>query len=344
MSELNERENVLRLYRGEMPEWVPISQKAFAMCMPMAILGGPGGGPGGPRVPGTITYNILGTPHIVTSDPNIAPMPIPGEPHVPDITHWRDYLKFPFPDPNELDWSRDVEVAKNVDRENRAVVAMVGGASFAGAPFNAMVDILGHEGASIAMLDEDEQEYWHELLGFLTDWEVAVVNNLIRIYQPDIVCTCDDLANAHGPFMSLPTYREMLLPYQARVVKAITDAGCYAEIHCCGKADAFIDDWFEIGLTAWNPAQVFNDIEEIKARYGRSFVINGGYDSQGKINIAGAAEADVRASIRLSFQKYAPGGSYIFSTSGMALAHELGEEHMGWISDEAEKCSSQYYL
>jgi len=340
MQNLSPRENVLKVYSGEIPDWVPVAERSFSLCMPMAVLSG---GPGTALEPGTIIYTILGTPHVIPPDTNIGPMPIPGQPQIPDINNWRKYLKYPFPSIDAMDWSRDIEAAKHVDRENFAVEALVGGTAFSGAPYNAMVDMMGHEGASIAMLTDEEKDSWHELIGFLTDYEVQIITRLIEIYQPDIVCTCDDLATAHGPFMSPATYREMVKPYQRRIIQCIIDAGCIAELHCCGKADYFVDDFVEMGLKAWNPAQIFNDLAEVKAKYGRSFVISGGYDSQGKINVAGAAEADVRASIRDSFAKYAPGGGYIFNTGGMALAHELGEEHMGWIFDEAEKCSQLYY-
>ncbi|MDR2956776.1 MAG: hypothetical protein LBU61_01155 [Coriobacteriales bacterium] len=337
-----EKENVLKVYAGEMPDWVPLAEKAYALCTPLAITGG-GSPDQSPPVPGTIIYNLLGTPHIITPDPNIAPMPIPGDPQVKDITRWRDYLNYPFPDIDSLDWSADIEMAKSIDRNSMAVQAFVGGVAFTGAPFNCMVDILGHEGASIAMLDEDEKAFWHELLTYQTDMEIKMINKMAEIYQPDIICSSDDLASAHGPFMSPATYNEMIKPYQQRIIKRILDTGCIAEVHCCGKAESFVDSWYEMGVRAWNPAQIFNDLEAIKAKYGRQFVISGGFDSSGKINVRGAKEEDVRASIRQSFERYAPGGGYIFSTAFMALPHDLGDEHMGWILDEAERCSKAMY-
>ncbi|MCL2632698.1 MAG: hypothetical protein FWD45_06415 [Coriobacteriia bacterium] len=341
MSPLTERDNVLKVYAGERPDWVPLAHKAFAIGMPMAIRNNRGDAGG--RIPGAIIYNILKTPHMIPPDPNIGAMPVPGEPHIPDITRWREFLDFPFPDPHKLDWSDDEAAAGRLDRENKAVMAMIGGAQFAGAPFNAMVDLMGHEAASIAMLDDDEKESWHELLGFLTEWELAVLDHMIEIYKPDIVCTSDDLANAHGPFMSIPTYREMIAPYQGQIFDRINAAGIICELHCCGRAEDFVADWVKMGLAAWNPAQTMNDLQALQARYGFDFIIDGGYDSQSRINTKGAKEEDVRASIRLSFEKYAPAGNFIFSTSGMALAHELGEDHMNWIFDEAEKCSTQSY-
>jgi len=344
MSPLSERENIQKVYNGEMPDWVPLPEKALSMAMPMAYIRSVAiSGGDAPREPGQILLNLLKTPHMVPPDPKIGPMPIPGDPQVKDITRWREYMDFPFPNPRELDWSADIEAAKKIDKSSRFLQAMVGGAAFSGSPYNAMVDIMGHEAASIAMLDDEQKEYWHELAGYLTDLEVGVIEMIGEIYEPDVICTCDDLSNAHSLFMSPETYREMIKPYQKRIVEAINGVGAIAELHCCGKGDLLVDDWYEIGFRAWNPAQVFNDLEGVKARYGRSFVISGGYDSQSKINTYGAREADVRASIRESFARYAPGGAYIFSTSGMALAHELGPEHMGWISDEAQKCSLAAY-
>jgi hypothetical protein len=38
--------------------------------------------------------------------------------------------------------------------------------------------------------------------------------------------------------------------------------------HDCGKSEQFIDDWLEIGVSAWNPVQVTNDCVGIKKKYG----------------------------------------------------------------------------
>lgn len=333
---LTPRENILRVYNCEMPEWVPVAEKSLAVSMPTCT-----GNWSRPRLEaGQIFYDPFKTPHIAGPDLRVAVLPIPGEPHVPDITQWRKYLEMPFPDPNAFDWSVDEENAKSFDRENKAVSVAVGGTG-AGSPYNAMVKFLGHEGASIAMLTEPEA--WHELINLLTDWEVAVIKRAIEVYKPDIICTSDDLGAAHGPFMSPETYRELIKPYQKRIVQAIVDGGCIAELHCCGKADLFVDDWYEIGIRSWNPAQVFNDLEAVKAKYGRKFVIDGGYDSQGRINRPGATEEEVRTAVRAMIDRLAPGGGFIFNTSGMALVHELGQEHYGWIIDEADTYSKTFY-
>ncbi|MDR2956761.1 MAG: hypothetical protein LBU61_01080 [Coriobacteriales bacterium] len=332
---ITERENLLRLFNGELPDWVPIMEDAVTMAMPTPI----GSWGFGDFKVGDVIPDTLGVPHVV-SDPLVGPMPIPGEPYVPDITRWREFIELPLPDPDSMDWSLDIQLETELDRVNKVVQSYTGG-TMAGSPFNVMVKYLSHEGALTALLAEPEA--WHDMLSVFIDWEVKVVKKTISIYHPDIMMNADDLSFVHAPFMALETWREMIKPYQKRLFDAISEEGVIVLVHCCGKGEQFVDDWYEMGARCWDPAQNMNDLEAIKARYNNRFVICGGFDSQGKTNKRGTPEAEVRANVRAQIDRLAPGGGFIFSTSMMALPHDIGEEHYNWIYDEARTYGRDFY-
>ena len=339
MAKLSERENLLRLYRGEIPAWVPISEHAINRGFgPVFLRAGRGNRL---RQKGDRFRDIFGVLHEI-SDPRFGPMPAPDEHRITDISKWRE--QFPvagFPDLDSFDWEAAVkEETADWDRENKYIKYSFGGTG-SGSSFVWMASLLGNAEALEAMLTEPEA--WDDLLDALTVFQEGLVARIGAYFRPDSIVLCDDLAFNKGTFMSPALYRERIKPFHKRLVDAIVKAGCDPEIHCCGKADTFADDFVDIGLRSWNPAQRFNDLEGVKARHGNRLILDGAWDSNGPAAMRGADEAVVRAAVRSAMDRCAPGGGYVFSTSGMTEVSYVGEEHMRWIYDEAVRYGRQFY-
>ncbi|MCL1802855.1 MAG: hypothetical protein FWG30_04330 [Eubacteriaceae bacterium] len=348
MAKLTERENLQMVYDGLVPEWVPLSERCSAIGYgpPMVIqlrknLTDTAPAPRDQVGAGSRLFDIFGIEYEI-SDPRIGPMPAPDVFKVPDITKWHEY--FPpslLPDLSSYDWNEIAKpVVDNWDRVNKRTKYLFTGCT-GGTTYMWMATILGHKEAMIASLEEPEA--WHELNDVLTSWQEEAIRYIARYIKPDSICFCDDNAYGHGTFLSPATYKEMIKPYHARLAKAIISEGCVAEIHCCGKADMIADDFVDIGLSAWNPAQHFNDLEGIQERHGNKLILEGGWESNGPAGIAGASEAIVRAAVRRAMDRSAKNGGYVFSTSGMTAVFDVGQEHVDWISDEAVKYGEAFY-
>jgi len=328
---LTQKENMQLLFNHEQPEWVPLAEEATNFAMNGFVMQW--------YKPGQISTDIFGARYY-TEDPRVGPMPIPGEPLLSDIHEWPD--KVIFPDLDAIDWVQAAkDDTKNWDPDKWSQCMFSGSAN--GAVFQLMVTLMSHEGALYALADEDSEEEWHVLLSKLTDWTEDLIRRTIRYYKPDSCCICDDITNKLGPFMSPATFRRMIKPYHKQLVDAVVDEGAIPTLHCCGKTDKILGDLVEIGYKGWDPSQVFNNLPMMKETYGKDIVFFGGFDSQGPTNKAGTPEEEVRAGVRRSFEILAPGGGYCFSTSGMMLAWDIGEEQAGWIMDEARKQSASFY-
>jgi hypothetical protein len=331
-SNLTERENLQLVYDGKQPEWVPIARESADFTMNGFLTQW--------HKPGVVSTDVFGVKYF-TEDPRVGPMPIAGQPLLKNIREWRE--KVLFPDLKNLDW--EDWAAKDTARWNRqekmSQIMMSGSAS--GAVFQLMVTLMSHEGALYSLADEDDEEEWHALLGSLTSWTEELIKNTIKYYKPDVICICDDNASKNSSFMSPATFRKMIKPYHKRLVQTVVDCGCIPTLHCCGNVEKLFADFVEIGYRGWDPSQVQNDLKGMKATYGKNIVFFGGWDSQGVVNQPGAREEDVRAAVRRSFDILAPGGGYVWSTSGMLLPWDIGEEQAGWVSDEARKCSREFY-
>ena len=86
------------------------------------------------------------------------------------------------------------------------------------------------------------------------------------------------------------------------------------------------------------PFQVFNDINRAKVKYSMTAI--GGWDAFGPGNQKDSTEEEIRASVRLAIDTYAPGGRYVFWESG---ATDAFPETVRIIRDEARIYGHQYY-
>jgi len=136
----------------------------------------------------------------------------------------------------------------------------------------------------------------------------------------------------------------MVKPFQARELKLGVERGLPVDMHCCGHCEVFLDDWIEIGVTVWNPAQVMNDLPSIKKQYGRNLVLAGCWDSSGPAGWPGASEELVKKAVRDCIDAYAPGGGFIFWGSSYGAADD--EDHQKkarWITEEYDAYGRTFY-
>jgi uroporphyrinogen decarboxylase len=162
----------------------------------------------------------------------------------------------------------------------------------------------------------------HDLFRALMD---AVLEVLIELNRPalraigdliDIVAFGDDVGLQDRPVCSLPLYRELIRPYQERIVAAIREH-TQAKIlyHTCGSVYKYIDDFIGIGINALNPVQITArnmEPERLKREFGGRMAFWGGIDSQ-HVLPHGSTE-DVRAEVRRMYQIMGPGGGYVMAT------------------------------
>lgn len=55
-----------------------------------------------------------------------------------------------------------------------------------------------------------------------------------------------------------------------------------------------IDQWYEDGVTIWQPAQTMNDLSGIQKKYGNKFVLNGCWDTSGVVSYDDTTEETIR--------------------------------------------------
>jgi len=121
----------------------------------------------------------------------------------------------------------------------------------------------------------------------------------------------DDMAYRNGMLFSKEMWREIVRPYQKRVIDWAHAHGIKAHLHCCGDIRALIPDLLDLGLDALNPLEVKAGMDPIgtKQRFGDRLLLKGGFDVMHWDDPA-RAEADIRAMLPAMMKN----GGYLFAS------------------------------
>lgn len=338
MARLSEKENFMRVINGETPEWVPrytMGPDPYAKKPPpstgvmSSVI---------PRVPteGRGFIDIFGVEFVATKETGWMSLPKPGKFVMDDISKWRDIVK--LPDLTGIDW--DAVCKKDVgnmpaDPNDAAVMYSGVGGMGGGGFFMPLMNMMGFTNGLMTIFEEPELV--HEMFDYMADWYCYGIENTIDRLPVDVFMVSDDTATATNPFISPEMYREMIKPYVARTAKYAVDRGIPVMMHNCGRCEDSIDDWRDFGVTSWNPAQIVNDLDGIKKKYGNSLVLIGCWDSTGPVGWPHATEDFVRQTVRDTIDRYAAGGGFMFWGSVYGPeGDEETENKRRWITEEYE--------
>ena len=290
------KENYLRMLSGEIPEFIPSYIIPHSTHVAEELLT-PQAAPNGPYV------TSLGVTYVGSPDFNYGAMPEPNHIIISDITKWDEQLK--IRDVSGRDWeSYYRKQSENFDRENKCVG--IGGGDY----FLTLVSLMGFEGALLAMYEEPDEVI--SLLEFISKFYTTVLKNQLYYTKPDLYNIMDDDSGQQAPFFSLAMYRKIFKPFHKLHADLAREAGCIVERHDCGKSEQFVDDWIEIGIRSWNPAQIVNDCKAIKKKYVGKLALSGCWDQQYWTGRK-ATEKELKDALAEYVDTFAPCGSFTFS-------------------------------
>ena len=321
---LSMKENFMRALSGEIPEYVP-TYSVFWGVRPSILSGNRTGGEG---------TDIYGVEWTAEGSAVNAALPKPGTFLLDDIRKWRDVIK--YPDFSDINWE---ELSKK-DLENRDPEIPRGGGTATGGFFQALNNFMGFNEGLMACCEEPEEV--KALVNFLCDNFLTIADQFLEYYKPDYVSFGDDIAHELHPFISLDMFHDIFEPVWRRYIKHFKDKGYLAMHHNCGRIEDFLDDVVDMGFNGWDPAQVSNDLIGIKNKFGRKFMICGGFDSRPFLPFIPATEEQVRGAVQKVLNELAPGGGYAFF-GGAGGEDPVARQRSEWIQDEFNKLRYTYY-
>ena len=209
-----------------------------------------------------------------------------------DIAEWEKYVT--IPDLDKLDW----EGCAKANAEYLNTDKIIHSTIFTGY-FERLISFVGFENASLALIDEDEQECVHKLFDKLTDFYIDMIHRLHKYFNVEIVELHDDWGNQRSLMFSVNTHREMILPYIKRIVEAAHAEGVFIEQHSCGKIEALMPSMIESGVDTGRGQASVIDKDWLVENYGDQFK----FGVEIRPN-AGATDDEIREAAKTAFAKY----------------------------------------
>ncbi|MHB0856871.1 MAG: uroporphyrinogen decarboxylase family protein [Anaerolineae bacterium] len=222
-----------------------------------------------------------------------------------------DLQRFAWPDPHDPGRTRDLGQQARALHENtdKAVVlalpvAVVHLSQYLRGYDQYLIDLLTDEAFAQAMMER--------IMAFY----LALVSDALEAAGPyvDVVAFADDVAFQDRPMVRMDTYRRLIKPHHAGIVKLIKSRTKAAVMyHCCGAVAPLIPDLIEIGVDALNPVQVsaegMADTAALKRAFGADITFWGGIDTQHVLPHGSAQE--VREEVRRRLEDLAVQGGYV---------------------------------
>ncbi|MDR3310020.1 MAG: veratrol--corrinoid protein metyltransferase [Oscillospiraceae bacterium] len=335
MPTLSDKENYLRMMRGEVPERVPQynyfkvgADEPATMIIEPAIINPHRVNAGG--------HDCWGVNWVPTAETAGGLIPEPNNFILRDVTKWREVIK--APDTSGIDWERAADADLKRMGINRGLTACAFAPHFG--YFQTFVSFMGFENAMMAMAEEPDSV--HELLGYVADFYQTVIEGYIDVMKPDVLTHMDDTAAWAAPFISPAMYREFLLPHHKRYSDLGRERGLPQTMHNCGKSECFADIFTELGITLWEPAQTSNDLAKVKAE--KNIFLAGGWDARGRLLEPDVTEEEIRQSARDSIDKLAPGGGYAWFGGFLGAAGDAESARRNAIlMDEVTRYGAEFY-
>ena len=174
----------------------------------------------------------------------------------------------------------------------------------------------------------------HKLFRALTDFYKRLIARGKIEANLDGIFTSDDIGTQTGPFFSREIFEEFFKPYYAELIQAAHENDMHFWLHTCGKIDAYIPDFCEIGLDVLHPIQKYTMEEaDIAKRFGDKICLWAGFDVQQVI--PWQTPEDVRNEVHFMMDTYFRKDGRFMFTAGNGLTPDCTLESMRALYEEA---------
>ncbi len=273
---LTKRQNLLETIRGGKPDRF-VNQFEPFLCQPGMfgmIYGDPIAMNNPYPMPGGTSVNAWG---VTLQWPNNVPGPFPvhDDAHkvLKDVTKWKSVVKAPRLDYPQSEWDKFKPAVDKVDRkEVFATVMMAPGI------FDQTHYLMGVEDALMNLYEEPEA--MHELIDYITDWELGYAKLLCDNFHPEAIFHHDDWGSHKSSFMSPEMFKEFYVPAYKKVYGYFKSHGVELIVHHSDSYAAnLVPHMIDIGIDIWQGCVTTNNVPELVKKYGKKISFMGDLDS-----------------------------------------------------------------
>ncbi len=248
------------------------------------------------------------------------------------IATMEDVEKFPWPEPDEVDFSSFYEVAELLPPKMK-IMGMLSPAAIFGNTSQSM----GLQNFSYALYDNlPLVEALFEKIG---ESYVKIAKKLATMPRLGMVFMSDDLSHTGGTLVSPNIYREYVFPWYRKIGDILDSAGLPFVFHSDGDLVPVLPDLAECGIKGIHPIEPqAMDIVDVKKRFGDTFCIFGNIDLDYTLTMGTVEDVDNKVKQRM--RELAPGGGWGIAASNSIPDYVKPENYRAMV--EAAKKYGKY--
>ncbi len=269
--------------------------------------------------------------HVVAAFPEHSPDKVV----IKDITRWREYVHAPslkFPD---AEWEPFIAQAEAVDRNEYFATCFIAPGIFE------QCHHLGEIQQTLMNLYEEPDDM-HDLIRYLTDFELALAEQICSHIKPDAIFHHDDWGTQISTFMSVPMFEDFFLDAYKEVYGYYKAHGVQLIVHHSDSyAATLVPDMIEMGIDIWQGVMCSNNIPELIKKYGGKISFMGGIDSA-SIDYEGWDRETIAKQVKRACDEngklyFIPGASIGLGTSTFPGVYDATSEAIAKYSKEVFK-------
>ncbi len=143
----------------------------------------------------------------------------------------------------------------------------------------------------------DEPGLVHEMMDYLGDFYIRVLNRALNEVEVDFAMFWEDMCYKSGPLLSPRMFREFMLPNYQKVTGFLREHGVELSwVDCDGNIEALIPLWIEGGVRGFYPLEVASgmDAANLRAQYGKEILMWGNVDKRALAAGKDAIDAEMK--------------------------------------------------
>jgi len=250
----------------------------------------------------------------------------------PDLAEWKKYCHAPEAVYPPEDWIPAIKEAEAIDRNEQFVTCFIAPGVFEQCHY--LLEI-----QNCMMGFYEEPEAMHELIDYITEWEVTYAKEICKYVKPDAVFHHDDWGTQKSTFMSPATFEEFFLPAYKKIYSTFKENGCELVVHHSDSyAATLVPYMIDMGIDIWQGVMVSNDVPKLIKEYGPQITFMGGIDSA-SIDHPGWTREEVEREVRRACTEcgklyFIPGASQGLPISTFEGVYEATSEEIDKMSRE----------
>lgn len=262
--------------------------------------------------------------------------PVHDEKHIvcPDITKWKDTVKAPKLIYPESAWETAMKEVESIDRNEFFIAPFI-----APGVFERVHYLMSIEEALVAFYLEPEK--LHELIKYITDWELLYAEQLCKYLKPDALFHHDDWGSQTSTFVSPEMFEEFIYPSYKQIYGYYKSHGVEMIVHHSDSyAETLVPFMIDMGIDVWQGAMSTNNIKSILEKYGDKLTIMGGIDSA-KVDHPGWTRQEIASEVRKACSTY--GKLHYIPSASQGLAISTFDGVYEALDEEIDNMSKEMF-